>query len=64
METKYCFECNNYLCRCADCFALVEKTGDWFCDLKQDYCKNISGCNEYNNTTGCDNKGGVIHETI
>lgn len=36
----------NYQERCADCIALVEKDGRWFCDEAQDFCENVINCPE------------------
>lgn len=51
MKCKYC---DNYSCRCNGCFALVSKDGEWFCDLEQEFCSNITECDGYEDDTGCD----------
>lgn len=47
MVVESCSVCKNYICRCSDCFALVERNELWFCDEYQDYCSRIDECLEY-----------------
>jgi hypothetical protein len=42
-----CAGCNDWKCRCGDCIALIEKDGEWYCDLDNKYCKDIKICGEY-----------------
>ena len=48
-----CRYCTYYKCRCADCFALIEKDGKWYCDECENYCENIIECDEFED---CDNE--------
>lgn len=45
--TNNCKYCNNYKCRCADCFALTEKNNKWYCDECSEYCEDITQCDEF-----------------
>ena len=42
-----CANCRNIECRCADCFALVEVDGKWYCDDAEEFCKEIEYCWSY-----------------
>lgn len=49
MCVENCSECSNVLCRCADCFCLVEgEHGEMWCDEYEMPCEEVTVCIELN----------------
>ena len=42
-----CRCCKIYKCRCDSCASLVEEDNKWYCDEYEDFCENITMCNEF-----------------
>lgn len=45
---RKCGTCEDWKCRCSDCFALVETDDvEYFCDEWQKPCKDVIDCKEW-----------------
>lgn len=51
---KFCHDCGNYKCRCADCWALTEINNRWWCGDYDNYCEEVKDCCNYEDETGCE----------
>ena len=52
---KHCALCSNIECRCADCFALIEKNNKWYCEEYEIICDNVKCCFPYEENDCCEN---------